>query len=420
MRRELAVMAKILLVLMIGQLAIMPAQAVLFGASGVGIDIPVITSQKSTATATGGIQVTTSYQGQVPWQWDKAEGTYIGTFPVGLDTFDLKVYPNVSTPGLRVVAMCAAEGELEKNLKYHQDSKTKVWSFDDSGTINLNRDEGGRYYLSFPLDKTIGTDIHCLRFYALVADANRVDNAINLILFKIKWVGKTPGADLIDTLRFKTEAWPANQPAPTPQYLADLLRRAGNGGNGLVFETLLANDGAKNVGNAGTGATGSNVTYDNGSNLRELASLQARVASLEAYDLKVWSAIETLGRNSGKTEDEIQRLRQLVANHELTLVKVIEYLKEGPAPQKECVYGSYTFRTSQKIFIKLYDTANPQGKVSGPYNQGSIVINGALIGERYNGKVVPVEYQVRWSTDCQNWSNMLTYKPYVNSVIGLP
>jgi hypothetical protein len=332
----------------------------------------------------------------------------------------MKIYPNVLAD-LPVIAMIASESELERKLEYHYDRTTKTWVFTTQGVISLQRDSGGRWYLSVPLESFIGTDIHCLRFYALVKDAKRNDHEINALLFKIKWVGKDNVASMVDTIRFKTESWPAGVAEPSIQYLADLLRRAGNGGNGLVFETLLANDGAKvNVGNVGTGATGSNVVYNNDSNLRELASLQARVASLEAYDLKVWDAVQALARNSGKTETEIQRLRQLVANHELTLVKVIDYLKEGPSPQKESVYGNYSFRTSQKVWIKLYDRANPQGRVFGPYCAGNIPINGALIGERCNGDVKAVEYRVRWSVNGQNWSDLLTFKPYLNSVIGLP
>jgi len=290
----------------------------------------------------------------------------------------------------------------------------------------LKRDTGGRWCLELPLDVAVGTDIQCFRFYALVQDAKRNDHALNLILFKIKWADKKNLSAMVDTLRFKTECWPTNIPAPSLQYLTDLLRRAGNGGNGLIFETLLANDKAMG-GGVGTGLTGGSApTYDDSALLIQIANLEARVAACEAFDLKVWEAIQTVARNSGKTEAEIQRLRQLVANHQLTLVQVIEYLKT-PAPtmsstatsQKEVVYGNYCFRASKKVWIKLYDRANPQGRVFGPYSAGDIAINNAAVGERCNGVVTAFEYKVRYSCNGQVWSELIPYKPYNNPIVVL-
>ncbi len=429
MRNPLAVIGLVLLTLMVGALAITPASAAPFGATGAVLDGPVYTEQASQQVTSGKVQVQVTYAQAVTWQWDEAETSYLGTFPVGIGA-TMKVYPNVLAD-MPVVAMVAAQGELEKKLEYSYDRRTNTWSFTTPGVLVLKRDAGGRWYLEMPLEVAVGADLHCFRFYALVQDGKRNDKAINLILFKIKWAGKTNLSAMVDTLRFKTECWPANCSAPSVQYLTDLLRRAGNGGNGLVFETLLAND--KAMGSTGTGLTGGGITsvpaYDDSSLLVQIANLEARVAACEAFDLKVWEAIQVVARNSGKTEAEIQRLRQLVANHQLTLVQVIEYLK-APAPgisssvttqkQTEVVHGNYCFRTSKKVWIRLYDRAYPQGRVFGPYAPGDIPINNAAIGERVNGNLVSYEYNLKYSTDGRNWSEMITYRPGVSNVIVLP
>lgn len=426
MRKLLAVIGLMLLISMISMLAITPASAALFGATAAIVDGPVYTEQTSQEVQTGQVQVQIGYLGGIASQWDEAERTYFGTLPVGIGA-TMKVYPNVLS-GQPVIAMIAVQGELEKKLEYRYDKATKTWCFTTPGVIALKRDAGGRWYLELPLNAAVGTDIHCFRFFALVQDAKRNDHSLNLILFKIKWVNKDNVSAMVDTFRFKTECWPLGQKPPSLAYLTELLRRAGNGGNGLVFETLLASDGV--TGSAGNGSDSTGSTYDS-SLLVQIANLEARVAACEAFDLKVWEAMQVVARNSGKTEVEIQRLRQLVANHQLTLAQVIEYLKTPaptststtytPSAQKEVVYGNYCFRASQKVWIKLYDQANPQGRVFGPFSAGDIAINNAAVGERCNGAVTAYEYRVRVSCNGQIWSKeMITYKPYINSTVVLP
>jgi len=430
MRKSMLAVIGLMSILVIGALATTPASASALAPAGAIFDGPVYTEQASQEVQNGQVQVQVSYLGGIASQWDEAERTYFGTLPVGIGA-TMKVYPNVLS-GQPVIAMVAVQSELERKLEYRYDKKSKTWSFTTPGVIALRRDEGGRWYLELPLSAAVGTDIHCLRFYALVQDARRNDHSINLILFKIKWVGKGNVSAMTDTLRFKTECWPANVPAPSFQYLTDLLRRAGNGGNGLVLETLLASDGGAGDSDNGSGSSGGGASYDDSSLLVQIANLEARVASLEAYDLKIWEAVQALGRNSGKTEVEIQRLRQLVANHELTLVEVINYLKTPASSstistpsqtvpsQREIVYGSYSFRTSQRVWIKLYDRSNPQGRTFGPYGAGSIAINNAALGQRVDGQYTPYEFNVRFSCNGQVWSEIIIYRPTDGGVIVLP
>lgn len=240
MRKTLAILAiAIMLALAVsaGNCAGLLASA---NGSAVGVDFPLYSAQSSTQTMTGMMQVVIRYQDQIPWTWDQSESTYLGRFPSGIGLV-LDAFPN-GISNLPLVAMCAVEGELEQEPKYRYDRKNKEWSFEGSQVYNMGRDGRGKFYLSIPLDAKIGTDAHCLRFYGLLKDGKREDRAFLVIFRRPK---KSPLSAVVDTLRFQTELWPSGAEKPSVQYLTDLLRRAGNGGNGLVFETLIANDQAR-------------------------------------------------------------------------------------------------------------------------------------------------------------------------------
>jgi hypothetical protein len=243
MSKKLALVALVLFVLALvaSPLAIVPARAGgLFNdcgvnglSSAVGVSMPIYTAQTSEETQTGQVQIVADYNNCPIWSWDAAETSYLGVLPAGIG-MNVKVYPNPLSE-LPILTMAATESELVKNLKINHDKVAKCWSLSGPGVQNLIRDTSGRFYLNVPLTGTVGTDVHCLRFYALIKDAKRKDHTF---LILIHWASKSNKTAMIDTLRFKTEAWPTTIP-PTPDKLVELLRRAGNGGNGQVFASLL-------------------------------------------------------------------------------------------------------------------------------------------------------------------------------------
>lgn len=425
MRNQLAVIGLVMSIL-IGALAITPAHCSALPLAGAVLDGPVYTEQKSEEVQDGQVQVQVLYQEGVASQWDEAERTYSGTFPTGIGA-SMKIYPNVLSQ-LPVIGVVAIEGELERELKFSYNKKNQRWETNTPKVMSLRRDETGRWCLTVPLASSIGTGIHCLRFYALTQGAKRNDHEVNLIVAKIKWVNKSNKTAMIDTYRFKTESWPVGHELPSLDYLTDLLSRAGNGGKGGVFASLIASDGGAGDAEAGSGSGG----YDDSSLLVQIANLEARVASLEAFDLKVWEEVQKIGRNSGKTEVEIQRLRQLVANHQLTLVQVIEYLRTPASTtadstpsqtvpsQREVVRGNYSFQTSKRIWIKLYDQNCPQGRVYGPYGAGSIAINNADLGYRVDGVFTSFEQKMSFSANGQVWSAPIGYQATAGGVVVIP
>lgn len=305
------------------------------GILGVGVDIPVYSEQQSTETATGKIQTVASYCQKVVWQWDEAEGSYLGTFPVGIGVA-FKVYPNVLA-NLPILAIAATDGELECKLEFSE--KHGEWQSKTPGVTLLSRDENGRFYLPISLEASIDSDAHCLRFYALVQGAKRNDKEINLILFKIKWVSKSNTSTMVDTLRFKTEKWPEGVEKPSISYLADLLRRAGNGGNGLVFETLIANDGAR-------------------------ASFRQEQTAEDSQPQKT----------------------------EKSVTRGTYFLKSAKNGQL----------FNGQVWYRFYDRANPAGKPAGPYC-GLLSMKDAIISESCDGIIKNFTYRVDYSFDGQNW-----------------
>jgi hypothetical protein len=214
------------------------SHATLLGAAGILADGPVYTSQPKQQVVPGQVQTRLSYMTEIPWQWDKVEGTYPGVYPTGIGAVK-RVYPNPITD-LATLAMCAWPGDIDRNLTWHCDKTTKVWKFnEDSGVLNLGRDENGRFFLDIALDEAEGTGPHCIRFAGLFKDAKRKDAQIDLLIVKFKFAGKKPGENIVDIYRYKTEKWPANCAKPTPKELVTAVT-AGSSRVSVLVTRLLA------------------------------------------------------------------------------------------------------------------------------------------------------------------------------------
>ena len=211
--------------------------------SGIAVTAPFFTSTPSEQYATGKLQFDAIYRDTLVWSYDGATSEYAGTYPIGMgagNSITLRFYPNIETRSLPVEAVAVGEAELQTQLAYTYDRKLKTFRLKPmKGLYLIERNEDGRFAGDIVLDDSVGEGSHVVRIYALVRDAKREDKAF-LIIFH--WASKRPGVGLVDTLRFRTERWPANTPAPTVGYLNDLFRRAGNGGTGMVFSALIAAD----------------------------------------------------------------------------------------------------------------------------------------------------------------------------------
>lgn len=231
------------------------------------------------------------YQGRSIWSGDKIEDRYF-ILP-SISGLVVRVYPNVLTDGNPVMAMAVSEGELERRLTWRRDRRTGQYQFDDLRP--LVRDQAGRFYLDIPLGQ-VGTGIHALRFYALVEDARTRITTLNLLLFKVRWGGGNPESSLADVFRFRTEAWPQGYPAPSAEYLVNLLRRAGTGGSGMVFASLLAED-ARNKSSYMTEASSSQTTKH-----------------YEDWQRTVTESINVLAKNQEKIGEQVNKNTQAVAD----------------------------------------------------------------------------------------------------------
>jgi len=243
MFKRLAILAFFLLAVMVSTGA---NASGLFGTAsetGVAVTAPLYSENPSEQFATGELQFDAMYRDVNVWSYDGATGEYAGSYPTGMGADNdivLHFYPNILTSNLAVEAVAVGEAELVGKLAYVYDKKSKTFEFKAmDGLFPIGRDENGRFAGNIVLDKSVPEGSHVMRVYALVRDARRVDKAL-LIFFH--WARKGPGAGLVDTLRFRTERWLADTPAPDANYLTDLLCRAGNGGTGQVFSRLITAD----------------------------------------------------------------------------------------------------------------------------------------------------------------------------------
>lgn len=285
----------------------------LLGNTTFGISHNLISSQEERDKAAGTLQFEVLHQNRLIWSGDKLEDAGF-IFP-SLPGLVVRVYPNVLSDGNAIVAMAVSEGELEKKLTWRRDRKTGVYQFDE--LICLERDpKTRRYYLDIPLERA-GDGIHAMRFYALTEDARRNQTKLNLILFKVKWGSSSPEPSLAEVFRFRTESWPEKYPTPTPEYLVGLLRRAGTGGSGMVFATLLAQDAQFGVMGASERYV-SSTGYDGGD----------RIGRLEKIVDNHADSIDALAKNQKKIAEQVDKNTQDIADLQVKVGNIEDWARE--------------------------------------------------------------------------------------------
>jgi len=371
---------------------------------GYGIDVPVYSSQPSEQIATGELQFQAIYEEKVVWQYDAQMGEYAGTFPTGVGVC-LKAYPNILTRNLAVEAVAAGEAELAKKLETVYDKRSKQFGFKPmDGLTTLYRQADGRYALEIPLLK--GTDIHCIRFYVLVRDAKRTDQTV-LLFFH--WASKKPGAGLVNTLRFATEAWDEKFPAPSGKYLTELLARAGNGGNGRIFARLVEADSAKKEPLQDDEARRVAADAIDGADLADAKAEEARRGANDAGSKNVQQdkrldQLEAVAENHANQLDALGKNQIIHEQAIQALDKRLRVVETAKIVQPQSVAIGIKVSNVNDDWCYQFQDAKGEGPVRGPFNIMRFNMANFMVSDNgsFRFRVLDCKSQQwgEWSTIC--------------------
>lgn len=428
------------LIVLVAALALLwtvqPAQASwlterLGGSSNSGVIVHI---EKSTTTTmpTAAPQATLAYR-ELRFDWDVATAEYPGTYPTGIGAV-LRVYPNPNAGMFGIMGVVATPYDLPATgLEMHWDKSKNMVVSSTPGVVVLERESTrmgtvevpGRFYQDIPLPWQMPPQ--CWRYYAVANRATRTDKKLDLVLITLSWVDKHNTSALTTEFRFRTEQWPGQ--LPSGSQLADVLRRSGNGGNGLVFSAITGNPPVQptmpvytnqpsyqtdgQMGMLG-GRVDDLVGMMSGKiDVTELAQIKQRLERLEQVVAKhdellpqLCSAVEVIGRNFGATQDAVNQLKANVANNTMTLAQVVQYLQSVTSTKPQ-----YPQPTSQYATVYLCPVSCGH-EYGGSYSVRLYYGDAGQYDERcYRGRkpitlAIGACYKVAYSADGRTWKSM--------------
>lgn len=188
-----------------------------------GVMLP-ISRERSELRGVAAPQAILTWSGQEAWQWSASMDEFLRDLPVNIGCI-LRVYPNIDADIQGINGVFASFAELGDTVRL-----PSPW------LIEAQKDLLGRWYIDVPIDEYRGP--RCLRFYAWIKDGKREDHSF---LWLIHWARKKDASQLVEKMEYTTSPWAGNDPINQVE-VARMMRRAGVGGSGLVYDQLLDAD----------------------------------------------------------------------------------------------------------------------------------------------------------------------------------
>lgn len=188
-----------------------------------------IQKDSSEVKAVANPQFALRYKEQTFWMWDCLMGEYPKNIPTGLGII-VRVFPSVDTSMQGLLGLYVCPHELNDT----------VLDLSKGQVVKCQQTPEGRWYADIEIDK-YATEPLNIAFYALVKGAKRSEWFFLIPIRQLTFVNKANASQSVGSLRITTSPWAWSDP-DNPLSIAKMMRRAGVGGSGLVYDQIADAD----------------------------------------------------------------------------------------------------------------------------------------------------------------------------------